>query len=343
MKNNFSNNLYYLFILLIIFSNTAFGKEFKTLFEINHKIESGVSLDKSLNQSFDKMVYRLSGSPNPSYIWRIINSGTVRKDFIVSYSVNQVNGDSFLRTQFNQKLLEEKFRQLSIPLIGKSRPIFIVIAKIDNGIDEPYFLNDDAINAFDKSFKEMLNNISENRGVFIEIPILDLIDAQNIKDFNYFLNPDEYLKSKYSYEDMLNVEITKIDTENWSVTGDLENLIKSNNFQDEFIESFQKILDDKVSKYLKGLQIEFSERNTLALNIANIESVEDYENVIDGLKSIIGIEEIKINAFVKNTLISDIYFFGNNERFINAIDDKSDFKLTNISDSKKDIFIEYKK
>lgn len=328
---------------MIIFSNTAFGKEFKTLFEINHKIESGVSVDKSLNQSFDKMVYRLSGSSNPSYIWRIINSGTVRKDYIVSYSVNQIDGDSFLRTQFNQKLLEDKFRQLKIPLIGKSRPIFIVIAKIDNGIDEPYFLNDDVTNVFDKSFKELLNTISEDRGVFIEIPILDLIDTQNIKDFNYLLNPNDYLKSKYSYEDIVNVEITKIDTENWSVTGDIEKFIKSNNFQNEFIESFQKILDDKVSKYLNGLQIEFSEKNTLALNIANIESAEDYENVINGLKSIIGIEKIKINAFTNNTLKSDVYFFGNNERFINVIDDKSDYKLTNISDNKKDIFIEYKK
>ena len=328
---------------MIIFSNTAFGKEFKTLFEINHKIESGVSIDKSLNQSFDKMVYRLSGSSNPSYIWRIINSGTVRKDFIVSYSVNQMDGDSFLRTQFNQKLLEEKFRQLEIPLIGKSRPMFIVIAKIDNGVDEPYFLNDDVANVFDKSFKELINTISENRGVFIEIPILDLIDIQNIKDFNYLLDPNDYLKSKYSYEDIVNVEITKIDIENWSVTGDIEKLIKSNNFQNEFIESFQKTLNDKVSKYLNGLQIEFSEKNTLSLNIANIQSVEDYENVIDGLNSIIGIEEIKINAFAKNILISDIYFFGNNERFINVIDDKSGFKLTNISDNKKDIFIEYKK
>lgn len=245
---------------MIIFSNTAFGKEFKTLFEINHKIESGVSIDKSLNQSFDKMVYRLSGSSNPSYIWRIINSGTVRKDFIVSYSVNQMDGDSFLRTQFNQKLLEEKFRQLEIPLIGKSRPMFIVIAKIDNGVDEPYFLNDDVANVFDKSFKELINTISENRGVFIEIPILDLIDTQNIKDFNYLLDPNDYLKSKYSYEDIVNVEITKIDIENWSVTGDIEKLIKSANFQNEFIELFQKTLNDKVSKYLNGLQIEFSEK-----------------------------------------------------------------------------------
>ena len=254
-----------------------------------------------------------------------------------------MDGDSFLRTQFNQKLLEEKFKQLEIPLIGKSRPMFIVIAKIDNGVDEPYFLNDDVANVFDKSFKELINTISENRGVFIEIPILDLIDTQNIKDFNYLLDPNDYLKSKYSYEDIVNIEITKIDIENWSVTGDIEKLIKSNNFQNEFIESFQKTLNDKVSKYLNGLQIEFSEKNTLSLNIANIQSVEDYENVIDGLNSIIGIEEIKINAFAKNTLISDIYFFGNNERFINAIDDKSGFKLTNISDNKKDILIEYKK
>ena len=88
-----------------------------------------------------------------------------------------------------------------------------------------------------------------------------MIDSQNIKDFNYLLNPNEYLRSKYSYEDIINIEITKIDTENWSITGDLEKIIKSNNFQNEFIESLQRTLDDKVSKYLKGLQIEFSEKN----------------------------------------------------------------------------------
>ena len=343
MKNNFNNNFTYLLILIIIFSNPSFGKEFKGLFEINHKIESGMSVEKSLNKSFDKMIYRLSGSSNPSNIWKIINSGVDRKDFIISYSINEIDKSLYLTTQFNQELLEEQFKKLTIPIIGKSRPTFILIAKIDNGINQPYYLNDEAKIEFDFKANNLLDDISETRGLFIDTPILDLKDAQVIQDFNYLLDTNEYLSSRYNVDEIINLEITKIDSEKWSVTGDFNKTINSKNFQDEFLESFESFLHDKASSALKNYQIEFLKINNLSINISNIKSIKDYEDVIDELNGIIGMEKLKINALIGDSLILDIYFFDDSDKFMNRINDSTKFTLTEISNRQQDVHIEFKK
>ena len=48
-------------ILLIIFSNTGFGKDFKELFVIYEPLNDPASIEKSINSSFNTMVFRLSG------------------------------------------------------------------------------------------------------------------------------------------------------------------------------------------------------------------------------------------------------------------------------------------
>ena len=85
---------------LIIFSNTCFGKEFDKLFEVLEPIESVSQIEKSINNSFDTMIYRLSGSDSPSNIWKIINDGKLRKNFIKSYSVKNIEGSSFLKVNY---------------------------------------------------------------------------------------------------------------------------------------------------------------------------------------------------------------------------------------------------
>ena len=50
------------------------------------------------------MIYRLSGSESPSNIWKIINAGNTRKDFIKSYSLRNIEGKSFLEVIFNKDI-----------------------------------------------------------------------------------------------------------------------------------------------------------------------------------------------------------------------------------------------
>ena len=45
---------------LIIFSNACFGKEFDKLFVVYEPVEIASQIEKSINNSFNTMVYRLS-------------------------------------------------------------------------------------------------------------------------------------------------------------------------------------------------------------------------------------------------------------------------------------------
>ena len=90
----------YTLISLIIFSNISFGKEFDKLFTVFEPIESTSQIEKSINNSFNTMIYRLSGSDSPSNIWRIINAGNARKNFIESYAIKNINNESFLAVSY---------------------------------------------------------------------------------------------------------------------------------------------------------------------------------------------------------------------------------------------------
>ena len=102
---------------LIIFSNTCFGKEFDKLFVVLEPVESVSQIEKSLNNSFNTMVYRLSGSDSPSNIWKIINAGNSRKNFIKSYSIKNIDNKSILEVDLDKNLLIEVFKELSIPVL----------------------------------------------------------------------------------------------------------------------------------------------------------------------------------------------------------------------------------
>ena len=117
------NFIKHLLIILIIFSNSSFGKEFEELFTISVPIENSSKIESSINKSFNNLVFRISGSKSPSNIWKIINSGSSRKDFIESYSIKNINTSSYLEVNFDQELIINKFKDLSIPIIGYSRPV----------------------------------------------------------------------------------------------------------------------------------------------------------------------------------------------------------------------------
>ena len=132
MRNNFIKHL---LVILIIFSNYSFGKEFEELFTIYEPIESSNKIESSINSAFNNLVYRVSGSNSPSNIWRIINSGSSRKDFIISYAIKNIDNVSYLEVKFNQSLVVNKFKELSIPIIGYSRPVILFLVEVKSGSD----------------------------------------------------------------------------------------------------------------------------------------------------------------------------------------------------------------
>ena len=140
---------------LIIFSNTCFGKEFDKLFIVLEPIESLSQIEKSINNSFNTMIYRLSGSDSPSNIWRIINAGNTRKSFIKSYSIKNLDNESYLEVNFDKDLLIKVFNELSIPVFSNSRPVILFLIEIDPGTGDPYYLTNSQYNSEPVSYTHL--------------------------------------------------------------------------------------------------------------------------------------------------------------------------------------------
>ena len=113
------------------------------------------------------MVFRLSGSESPSNIWKIINAGNARKDFILSYSIKNFDEKSFLQVNFDKDALIEVFKELKIPVVGNSRPVVLILMKVDSGSMDPYFITSYEIK---NSIDELKESYEDLESVFFFLP-----------------------------------------------------------------------------------------------------------------------------------------------------------------------------
>ena len=316
---------------LIIFSNTCFGKEFNELFVIYEPIESASQIEKSINNSFNSMIYRLSGNSSPSNIWKIINAGNARKDFIKSYSIKNIDDESYLQVYFEKDLLIEKFNELSIPVIGNSRPSILFLIKINSGSKTPYFLSGSDINSnLDSLVVNLLREISNSRGIFLELPEFDLINKNELISHERLINPNNFIASQYKSDEIIEIEIINTGLNSWMVEGDINLIHTGDNFENKFINEFNQFLNLKVDNILKNYLIDTRKNNLVTISIANINNFENYKksrNIIDNL---VGIKEIDINKFEINNITYQAEVYGDLDDVVNELSSNSFIEISNI-------------
>ncbi len=328
---------------LIIFSNTFFGKEFDELFTINEPIKNTSNIEKSINNSFNTMVYRLSGNTSPSNIWKIINAGNSRKDFIQSYSVQNFNEESFLQVYFDKDILVKKFNELSIPAVGTSRPVILFLINIDNGSSGPYLLKDsESISELDYLVKNSLYKLFNTRGVFLELPEPDLDDLNYMSSYSRLINSKNLLNTKYASDQVIEIQITKVGLNDWLVDGDISFIYKDKDFNNFFIEKFEEYTSTRINNLLDQNKIDTSQSTSAKLSIGKIENYDDYKTSRELLKKLVGTKEINIDSFVIDEISYNLNIYGNFETFIKEISDSNFMKIKNIEYSNKAITADFR-
>ena len=329
---------------LIIFSNTCFGKEFDQLFIINEPIENSSNIEKSINNAFNTMIYRLSGNPSPSNIWKIINAGNPRKDFIQSYSIKNFNDKSYLQVYFDKDLLVKKFNELSIPATGISRPVILFLINIDTGISSPYLIKDsESKSEIDLMIKESLDNFSDKRGIFLELPEPDLDDLNIMTSYSKLINSNNLLNSKYASDQVIQIKLTKIGVNHWLVDGDINFEYKDNDFNDYFIKKFDEYLANVINNLLDENKIDTSILTIAQLSIDNIYNYNDYVTSRTLIRNLVATKDIDIDSFSINKISYNLNIYGNFDSFTKEISDSNFMKITNIEYSNNKIELGYKR
>ena len=313
---------------LIIFSNTCFGKEFDKLFVVLEPIESVSQIEKSLNNSFNVMIYRLSGSDSPSNIWRIINAGNARKNFIKSYSIKNIDNQSYLEVNFDKNLLIEVFKELSIPVLSTSRPIILFLIEIDSGNDEPYYLTNSQNNSeLDILLKNYLRNESTLRGIFLEIPELDLIDVNQLINFEKLIDIEDIIKEKYIFDELIKVKISKTGIDQWSIVGDINMTVNERDFINPFIEQFKKHTKTTINRMLEENVINTSINGIINISVANINSYQDYERSRKVIENFVGLRDIDISRFDIDTVFYKLGIYGDFDSIVKEISESNFFEI----------------
>ena len=328
---------------LIIFSNTCFGKEFDKLFTIYTPIEDRSQIENSINKSFNTMIHRLSGKNSPTNIWKIINAGNSRKDFIKSYSVVNNNENNLLEVNFNKNLLISKFKELSIPFIGNSRPTILFLIKIDSGLKDPYYLNFQESNSdLEKNIKNYLTKASQSRGIFLELPELDLLDLNNLNNYEKIVNSKQFFGEKYLTDEIINIDISKTGINKWSVSGDIRLTSGDQNFNEIFIKAFSEYTDESINLLLNDNLIDITKVSSVNISIENINSYQDYKKSKKIIEDLVGTRDINISKFNTNTIYYQLSIYGDLKSIIYEFKDSSLLNIVDVIDDTSTIQLQYK-
>ena len=329
---------------LIIFSNTCFGKEFDKLFVVFEPIINASQIEKSINNSFNTMIYRLSGSDTPSNIWKIINEGNSRKDYIKSYSIKNLDEKSYLEVSFIKDKLVKTFNKLSIPVIGNSRPVILFLIKIDTGINEPYYLTNSTVQSnLDLSIKNVLKDISSSRGIFLELPELDLVDVRNLSNYRKVIGLKDLVYENYSYNDFVELNVIKTGINSWQITGGIDVTISNENFPDLFIDEFVKYVNQSINNSLNTFLIDTSKTELLNVSINDISSFEDYKSSKKILEDLIVFKDIDMNKFDNDKVFYQLNVYGEFQSFLKEISENNYFKIESFNKETSQINIIYSK
>ena len=329
---------------LIIFSNTCFGKEFDKLFVVYEPIESSSQIEKSINNSFNTMIYRLSGNNSPSNIWKIINAGNSRKDFITSYSIKNFENKSYLEVNFDKDLLISQFNKLSIPLIGNSRPVILFLINIDSGLEEPYFLtNNQSKSEIDILIKNYLKEMSSQRGIFLELPELDLIDINELNNYGKLINSNKFFNDKYISDDLISISISKTGISEWSVNGSVELNIDNQNFVDIFMKEFINYTNQSIDNLLNKSRIDVSDGGLINISIDNVNTLQDYKKSREVIQNLVGAKDISINKFNIDTIHYQLSIYGSFNSLLKEISENNFLQVIDVYEESSSIHLSFQK
>ncbi len=329
---------------LIIFSNTCFGKEFDKLFVVLEPIDTVSQIEKSINNSFNTMIYRLSGSDSPSNIWKIINAGNARKNFIKSYSIKKINNKSYLEVNFEKDLLIEVFNRLSIPILSNSRPIVLFLIEIDSGTEEPYYLTNSQNNSFlDESLKDYLIYESTSRGIFLELPEPDLIDFNQLRNYERLINYGDIINEKYIFDELIKINVSKTGIDEWSISGDINMIVGDKDFISLFIEKFKEHTNSIINKILKKNLINTSKKGVINISVSNINSFQDYEKSRKVLENLVGLRDIDISRFHIDTIFYRLDIFGDFDSILKEISENNFLEIISQYKDKSEINMNFVK
>ena len=312
MKKISSQSFIFIITFVIIFSNYSYGKEFQKLFEITTPMNQVSNVDAAISKSFNDLIFRLTGTNNLSNIKQIAPSIKIKKDFLISYEPISIDDQSYLVAKFNKDSLIEKLESLEIPIIGYNRPTVMLLMKIEDGSQTPYILNNSSNSHVDNKIKIILDEVSNLRGIFFELPVFDLDDIKELNSLTIFDSERDIILSNYEYDFQLNLNLSQSNINKWIILGDYKS--KKSLSLDLTLDNLQISLNSLADNYLSTFIISDKE-SYIEVIVNNITSYDDLMKLQDAMLRLISIRTSVIKSYVEDSISYTLKINGDLDSF----------------------------
>ena len=270
------------------------------------------NVDAAISKSFNDLIFRLTGSNNLTTIKQIAPSVKIKKDFLISYEPINIDDQSYLVAKFNKDSLIEKLEFLEIPIIGYNRPTVMMLMKITDGSQTPYILNNSSNSNVDNKIKIILDEVSNQRGIFFELPVFDLNDIKELKSLTIFDSERDIILSNYEYDFQLNLNLSQSNINKWIILGDYKS--EKSLSLDLTLDNLQTTLNSLADNYLSTFIISDNE-SYIEVIVNNITSYDDLMKLQDAMLRLISIRTSVIKSYVEDSISYTLKINGDLDSF----------------------------
>ena len=330
-----------LLLLNLLLVNIALSKELPGLFEVMIPEDQYTNTNDGLNKAFNLLIQKLSGSRSKKLLWKIGDAKLKKVEYVAAYSTKLIGDKEFLDVKFNAEALIPELRKIGIPLIGFNRPVILILFKLDTGESAPVFLGSSSSNdALSSKLKEMLKDISLERGAYLELPEFDLEDENLLSQANILFSPENYIQEKFYNDSFFSTELVRVGINQWSVNGDLESnsTLQEKELIEFFQNSFHNILDDILEVQPLGPGIS-GER--MMVSIQGLGSFRDFQSVESELDKIFAIKSRTFHSFERTKIDYHTQLFQTKASLIKELRGSTKFLIKEYNADTSQLKLEY--
>ena len=330
-----------LFLLNFFLINLVFSKELPTLFNITISSDQYTNTNDGLNKAFNRLIQKLSGSRNKKFLWRIGDAGLKKIDFVSSYSTEMIDDKEYLSVLFNSDLLIPQLRQLNIPLIGFNRPVILLLIKLDTGESSPVYIDgSQSDNSFAVEIKQMLEDISRDRGVYIELPEFDLEDQNLLNQTNILFSPSTHIQEKFYNDAFLSIEMIRIGINQWTLNGDFKTLSAIQ--EKDVINYLRNDVQDFLDSFLEVKQLEPGKLGEkIVISVEGLNNFKDFQSVESELDKIFAIQSRAFRSFEPKRVAYNAQLFQTKESLIKELRGSTNFLIKKYEADSNQLQLEY--
>lgn len=307
-------------LLILVISFAVNAVEVTDLYQAKVTVGSQVKRDRDLaiKEAMRAVILKVGGQQSilsNAFIKSALNNF---QQYLVQFSFQKKTNQAYLLASFNEKKINQLFSKANLPLWGNLRPQILLWL-----IDEQGLTRKIISESSNSKYPKFIEQFSEQRGLPISLPLMDLTDIAQISTsdvWGRFAEPIKKASARYQAEASVIIRISNSslvpNTELNNVECDL--LCRKNNFvldwrlyaQEQPIEpSFSKkyqginsqlllkqALNDVTQEIYQYYALNSNDNKQLIIDVANVNSMRRYVEICTFLENLSSVDSVSLVA-----------------------------------------------